>query len=92
MAHYDFVRGDIRKERFIAATMIPCLNKNFKNFKPNAKMATNITRHMNKVKRKNSFLQILNRCQLQRDAGSKQLYTRCFFEISKNSYRKNISL
>jgi hypothetical protein len=35
--------------------MIPWLSINFKNFKPNAAIALNATRHMNKVERKRLF-------------------------------------
>ena len=35
--------------------MIPWLSANFKHFKPNAAIALNATRHMNKIERKKLF-------------------------------------
>ncbi len=67
--------------------MIPWLNSNFKNFKPNAKIALNATRHMNKVERKKLFSPDIEPMRTAEGRWFEAIVYEMFLEISKNSDR-----
>lgn len=67
--------------------MIPWLNSNFKNFKPNAKIALNATRHMNKVERKKLFSPDIEPMRTAEGRWFEAIVYEMFLEISQNSDR-----
>jgi hypothetical protein len=67
--------------------MIPWLNSNFKNFKPNAKIALNATRHMNKVERKKLFSPDIEPMRTAEGRWFEAIVYEMFLEISKGSDR-----
>jgi hypothetical protein len=67
--------------------MIPWLNLNFKNFKPDAKIALNATRHMNKIERKKLFSPDIEPMRTAEGRWFEAIVYEMFLEISKNSDR-----
>jgi hypothetical protein len=67
--------------------MIPWLNLNFKHFKPNAQIALNATRHMNKIERKKLFSPDIEPMRTAEGRWFEAIVYEMFLEISKNSDR-----
>ena len=67
--------------------MIPWLNLNFKHFKPNAKIALNATRHMNKIERKRLFSPDIEPMRTAEGRWFEAIVYEMFLEISKKSDR-----
>ncbi len=65
--------------------MIPWLNSNFKNFKPNATIALNATRHMNKIERKRLFSPDIEPMRTAEGRWFEAIVYEMFLEISKKS-------
>lgn len=67
--------------------MIPWLSSNFKNFKPNAAIALNATRHMNKIERKKLFSPDIEPMRTAEGRWFEAIVYEMFLEISKKSSR-----
>jgi hypothetical protein len=67
--------------------MIPWLNSNFKNFKPNAAIALNATRHMNKVERRKLFSPDIEPMRTAEGRWFEAIVYEMFLEISRRSNR-----
>jgi hypothetical protein len=67
--------------------MIPWLNLNFKNFKPNAAIALNATRHMNKIERKKLFSPDIEPMRTAEGRWFEAIIYEMFLDISKKSDR-----
>ena len=67
--------------------MIPWLNSNFKNFKPDAAIALNATRHMNKVERRKLFSPDIEPMRTAEGRWFEAIVYEMFLEISKKSNR-----
>jgi hypothetical protein len=67
--------------------MIPWLNSNFKNFKPNAAIALNATRHMNKIERKKLFSPDIEPMRTAEGRWFEAIVYEMFLDISKKSDR-----
>jgi len=65
--------------------MIPWLNANFKHFKPNAAIALNATRHMNKIERKKLFSPDIEPMRTAEGRWFEAIVYEMFLEISKKS-------
>jgi hypothetical protein len=65
--------------------MIPWLETNFKNFKPNAAIALNATRHMNKIERKKLFSPDIEPMRTAEGRWFEAIVYEMFLEISKKS-------
>ena len=65
--------------------MIPWLNENFKHFKPNAAIALNATRHMNKVERKKLFSPDIEPMRTAEGRWFEAIVYEMFLDISKKS-------
>ncbi len=65
--------------------MIPWLNSNFKNFKPNATIALNATRHMNKIERKKLFSPDIEPMRTAEGRWFEAIVYEMFLDISKKS-------
>jgi hypothetical protein len=67
--------------------MIPWLTTNFKNFKPNAAIALNATRHMNKIERKKLFSPDIEPMRTAEGRWFEAIIYEMFLDISKKSGR-----
>jgi hypothetical protein len=67
--------------------MIPWLSANFKNFKPNAAIALNATRHMNKIERKKLFSPDIEPMRTAEGRWFEAIVYEMFLDISKKSSR-----
>ncbi|MCK9592175.1 MAG: hypothetical protein M0Q91_09240 [Methanoregula sp.] len=67
--------------------MIPWLTTNFKNFKPNAAIALNATRHMNKIERKKLFSPDIEPMRTAEGRWFEAIVYEMFLDISKKSNR-----
>ena len=67
--------------------MITWLNLNFKNFKPNAAIALNATRHMNKIERKKLFSPDIEPMRTAEGRWFEAIIYEMFLDISKKSDR-----
>jgi hypothetical protein len=65
--------------------MIPWLNTNFKHFKPNAAIALNATRHMNKIERKKLFSPDIEPMRTAEGRWFEAIVYEMFLDISKKS-------
>jgi len=65
--------------------MIPWLSANFKNFKPNAAIALNATRHMNKIERKKLFSPDIEPMRTAEGRWFEAIVYEMFLDISKKS-------
>jgi hypothetical protein len=72
-------------QNLTTAIMIPWLNANFKNFKPNAAIALNATRHMNKIERKKLFSVDIEPMRTAEGRWFEAIIYEMFLEISKKS-------
>ena len=77
----------VYQQRFVPAIMIQWLNLNFKHFKPNAKIALNATRHMNKIERKRLFSPDIEPMRTAEGRWFEAIVYEMFLEISKKSDR-----
>jgi len=67
--------------------MIPWLSINFKNFKPNAAIALNATRHMNKIERKKLFSPDIEPMRTAEGRWFEAIVYEMFLDISRKSDR-----
>ena len=67
--------------------MIPWLSANFKHFKPNAAIALNATRHMNKIERKKLFSPDIEPMRTAEGRWFEAIVYEMFLDISKKSSR-----
>lgn len=67
--------------------MIPWLSLNFKNFKPNAAVALNATRHMNKIERKKLFSPDIEPMRTAEGRWFEAIVYEMFLDISRKSDR-----
>ena len=67
--------------------MIPWLTANFKHFKPNAAIALNATRHMNKIERKKLFSPDIEPMRTAEGRWFEAIVYEMFLDISKKSSR-----
>jgi hypothetical protein len=65
--------------------MIPWLNTNFQHFKPNAMIALNATRHMNKIERKKLFSPDIEPMRTAEGRWFEAIVYEMFLDISKKS-------
>jgi hypothetical protein len=65
--------------------MIPWLNTNFKHFKPNAVIALNATRHMNKIERKKLFSPDIEPMRTAEGRWFEAIVYEMFLDISRKS-------
>ena len=65
--------------------MIPWLSANFKHFKPNAAIALNATRHMNKIERKKLFSPDIEPMRTAEGRWFEAIVYEMFLDISKKS-------
>ena len=71
--------------KIYTAIMIPWLSANFKNFKPNATIALNATRHMNKIERKKLFSPDIEPMRTAEGRWFEAIVYEMFLDISKKS-------
>jgi len=73
------------RQKSYTAIMIPWLISNFKNFKPNAAIALNATRHMNKIERKKLFSPDIEPMRTDEGRWFEAIVYEMFLDISKKS-------